>query len=34
MDGGEMLKLFVIGGCSGMVATSVIQPIDFVKVRI
>jgi hypothetical protein len=29
-----MAKNFVIGGLSGMIATSVIQPIDMVKVRI
>jgi hypothetical protein len=28
------MKNFAIGGLSGMVATSVIQPIDMVKVRI
>jgi len=30
----QMAKNFVIGGLSGMIATSVIQPIDMVKVRI
>jgi hypothetical protein len=29
-----MAKNFFIGGLSGMIATSVIQPIDMVKVRI
>lgn len=31
---GDKIRPFVIGGCSGMVATSVVQPIDTVKVRI
>jgi hypothetical protein len=30
----DMIKNFAIGGLSGMTATSVIQPIDMVKVRI
>ena len=30
----EMPKNFLIGGLSGMTATSCIQPIDMVKVRI
>ena len=29
-----MIKNFALGGMSGMIATSVIQPIDMVKVRI
>jgi solute carrier family 25 oxoglutarate transporter 11 len=30
----DLIKNFAIGGMSGMIATSCIQPIDMVKVRI
>jgi hypothetical protein len=30
----QRLKVFAIGGMSGMVATTFVQPIDMVKVRI
>lgn len=33
-DKGAFLKNFALGGLSGMAATSVIQPIDMIKVRI